>query len=79
MIIEKHILIIWNVSSNSASVQVLRPQIKGECGVKACTDNADAGGGVQNQETCWPTWTLTLPKGDLSSQLQANCPSLGKP
>ena len=49
MIIEKHILIIWNVlkksSSNSPSVQVLHQQIRGR--IKACADNA-AAGGVQN-------------------------------
>ena len=48
-IIEKYILIIWNISwkssSNSPSVQVLRQQIRGGWGVKACADTADAGGG----------------------------------
>ena len=49
--IEKHILMICNVSykssSNSLSVQVLRQQIwGGGVGVKACADTADAGEGV---------------------------------
>ena len=42
MIIEKQILIIWNVSykssSDSPSVQVLRQQIRVLWGVKACAD-----------------------------------------
>ena len=49
MIIERHILIIWNVSykslSNSRSVQVLHQQLRRRWGVKACADNADVGGG----------------------------------
>ena len=45
MIVEKHILIIGNVSekssSNSPSVQVLHQPIRG---VKACADNAETEG-----------------------------------
>ena len=64
MIIEKHILIIWNVlfksSSNSPSVQVLHQQIRG--GVKTCTDLADSGGDPRFGKTCWcNTWTLPYP------------------
>ena len=48
----KHILMIWNMSykssRNSPSVQVLRQQIRGGWGVKACADYADAGRGVPN-------------------------------
>ena len=48
MIIEKHILIIWNVfytsSSNSPSVQVLHQQIRSGWGVKTCADLADTRG-----------------------------------
>ena len=40
----------WNHlrEEKSHSVQVLRQQIGGDGGVKACADNAEAGGGVQN-------------------------------
>ena len=39
----------YKSSSNSPSVQVLRQQIRGGWGVKACADYADAGEGVPNQ------------------------------
>ena len=64
MIIEKHILIIWNMlyesSSNSASVQVIHQQIRGG-GVKTWADLNDIGG-PKFGETGWhDAWPLCGP------------------
>ena len=52
MIIEKHFLIILNMSvkssSNSPSVQVLHNQFKGGGGVKTYDDFDDSEGGSEN-------------------------------
>ena len=63
-IIEKHILIIWNVlyksSSNSPPVQVLQQQIRGDGGQDLCWSHWHRGGGPKFCKTCWcNTWTLT--------------------
>ena len=63
-IIEKHILIIWNMSykssSNSPPVQVLQQQIRGDGGSRPVLISLTQGGGPKFCKTCWcNTWTLT--------------------
>ena len=63
-IIEKHILIIWNMlyksSSNSPPVQVLQQQIRGDGGSRPVLISLTQGGGPKFGKTCWcNTWRLT--------------------
>ena len=64
-IIEKYILIIWNISwkssSNSPSVQVLRQQIRGGGGSRLVLIllTQGGGGGPKSGKSCWRnTWML---------------------